>query len=94
MALPHDLRSCRIEDASPGGVKLELKHPPRVGAPVVLRFADIEAMATVVWADETGCALQFDRELTADDVYIRQWMAQDPERFEQADLDQDAAVWR
>jgi hypothetical protein len=94
MMLPHASRHCRIEDASPGGVRLTLDNPPKPGTPVMLRFADIEALGTVVWAEEACCALQFDRELTQDDMYILQWMAQDPERFEQADLDKDTAVWR
>jgi len=61
-------RSCKIANISENGAKLETPTPPVKGVCGMLTLGLREVYCTVIWANETGCGVEFERALSEVDL--------------------------
>lgn len=61
---PAGVRRGSIADLSRSGMRIDLARPPAMGAPVLIKWADHEAIGEVVWVQANACGVRFDRPLS------------------------------
>ena len=61
----------KLRSLSPTGATIEGFHLPAAGTDVILKRGLLEAFATVTWAEGRRCAVEFESELSHEDVWAQ-----------------------
>ena len=94
LVMPDRTTSCKVENVSRLGCRLQLAGPPRVGATTLVRFAEVEVLGTVSWVRGTRCGVKFPQQLTLEQVERIRWIAEHAREHESETLTSTPAVWR
>lgn len=94
LVMPERTSSCKVENVSRLGCRLQLAEPPRVGATTLVRFAEVEALGTVSWVRGERCGVKFPQQLTLEQVERIRWIAEHARELEDAALASTPALWR
>jgi hypothetical protein len=57
------VRECNVANISDNGARLEMLDPPAEGVSGWLILHDAEIYCRVIWADQRGCGVEFERNL-------------------------------
>jgi hypothetical protein len=93
MELTHGIRSCLLDNLSRSGARVRAEAPPKVGSSVILKFADFEAFAMVVWVQGIQCGLLFDEQLTQDAMQQLRWISENHAKYQRAQMQGVARDW-
>lgn len=94
LVMPDRMMSCKVENASRLGCRLQLAEPPRVGATALVRFAEVEVLGTISWVKATKCGIKFAQPLSMEHVERIRWIAEHAREHESETLTGTPAVWR
>ena len=94
LVMPDRTTSCKVENVSRLGCRLQLAEPPRVGATTLARFAEVEALGTISWARGERCGVKFAKPLGLEQVERIRWIAEHASEHETETLTGTPAVWR
>jgi hypothetical protein len=85
---------CRVDNISRLGCRLQLPEPPRPGATILLRFAEIEALGTISWVKGDRCGIEFAKPLSLETVEHIRWIIEHASEHEFVGMVRGSAGWR
>ena len=94
LVLPGRSATCRLENISRKGCRLQLTELPRLGETVVVRVDRVDALGTVVWVRGPRCGVTFDSTVSVEALERIRWSAEHAQDHEKGKISAAGAVWR
>jgi hypothetical protein len=94
LVLPDRTARCTVEDVSRLGCRLQLAEPPRAGATILLRFAEVEILGTISWIKGERCGVRFAPPLALEQLERIRWIINHAREHAIATLDSASDLWR
>lgn len=94
LVLPERSATCRLENISRKGCRLNLIDLPRLGATVLVRVDRVDALGTVIWVRAPRCGITFASPVSIDAIERIRWSVEHAQDHEKGKISAAGAVWR
>ena len=94
LVLPERSATCRLENISRKGCRLQLAELPRLGATVLVRVDRVDALGTVTWVRGPRCGVTFASAIPVDAIERIRWSADHAQDHEKGKISAAGAVWQ
>ncbi len=94
LILPGRSVTCRLENISRKGCRIQLTELPRLGETVVVRVDRVDAFGAVTWVRGPRCGITFDNPVPVEALERIRWSAEHEKDHEKGKISAAGAVWR